>query len=154
MGAGDHIAGLTDIAGEDPVAALSAARGLIPPMALVFDGATRTFLSDENGRLKSVHPVDQKGALALLIQQKKLSSAPDTGSTLKEIKYLDPAKVVTDATNRVNRALNAVLQPGDIEIIKLEITQPSKWSISIRLDYRNLRDPNSQPRVLTVQNGN
>ena len=92
MGAGDYDAGDTDIAGEDPIAALSAARGLIPPAALVFDGATRTFLSDDDGRLKSVHPVDQKVALAVLIQQKKLSSTPDTGSTLKEIKYLDPVK--------------------------------------------------------------
>lgn len=154
MGAGDYDAGDTDIAGEDPIAALSAARGLIPPAALVFDGATRTFLSDDDGRLKSVHPVDQKVALAVLIQQKKLSSAPDTGSTLKEIKYLDPAKIVTDATNRVNRALNAVLQPGDIEIIRIQVTQPSRWSVSILLEYKNLRDPGSAPRVLTVLNGN
>ena len=93
-------------------------------------------------------------ALAVLIQQKKLSSTPDTGSTLKEIKYLDPAQLVGDATNRVNRALNAVLQPGDIEILRLQVTQPSRWSVSILLEYKNLRDPGSTPRVLTVLNGN
>ncbi len=154
MGAGDYSAGLSDIAGEDPVAALSAARNLLPPLALVFDGATRTFLRDENGLLLSVHPVDQKVALALLMQQGKFASANTTGSTLREIKYLDPQKVNTDATNRVNRALDAVLKPGDIKILKLEATQPTRWSISILFEYQNLRDPNSRPRVLRIDNGN
>ena len=154
MGAGDYAAGFADIAGEDPIAVLSAARDLLPPLALAFDGETRTFLRDENGLLLSVHPIDQKVALALFIEQKKITSAPNTGSTLREIKYLDPQKVVTDATNRINRALNAVLKPGDIEIISLEVTQPSRWSISTKLEYRNLRDPTSRPRVLRVTNGN
>ena len=75
MGAGDYAAGFADIAGEDPIAVLSAARDLLPPRALAFDGETRTFLRDENGLLLSVHPIDQKVALALFIEQKKIAVA-------------------------------------------------------------------------------
>jgi hypothetical protein len=149
-----YLAGESDLAGEAPVEELSDPRNVAPPIALVFDGETRTFLRDDDGFLKSIHPVDQKVALALLMQQKKIAPAPKTGSTLREIKYIEPAKIETDVTDRINRALTAVLQPGDIEILKLEVLTPSRWAGSVTFQYKNLREPGSTPRTITLTSTN
>jgi hypothetical protein len=139
---------------EDLVDPLSAPRNVAPPIALVFDGKTRTFLRDDDGFLLSIHPVDQKVALALFVEKGKLAPTPSTGNTLREIKYIDKVKIETDVTNRINRALNAVLVPGDIEILKLEVRLPSRWAVSITFQYRNLREPGSLPRKIELTNGN
>jgi hypothetical protein len=155
MSAGEYIAGEVDVAGEAPVADLSAPRNVAPPVALVFDGKTRTFLRNDDGFLLSIHPVDQKVALALLVERDRMSHTPNTGSTLRQIKYLDATKLETDITNRINRALNDVLKPGDIQILKLSVMQPSRWSVSVTFQYLNLREPGSIPRLIEfTNNGN
>jgi hypothetical protein len=153
MGAGDFTAGTSDLAGEDPVAELSAPRNAQAPIALAFDAATRTFLRDDDGRYYSVHPVDQKVALAIFVELGKITAAPNEGGTLRSIKYLDPAKIEADARDRIQRALARVLSPGDIAEVGLKVAQPTRWSVRIVYEYRNLREPGSRPRVLEMTSG-
>ena len=66
-GAGSSPAG-AEPCGEYVLPAPVAARDVTAPASLYFDGATKTFPLDANGRYRSLHPVDQAVALALLEQ--------------------------------------------------------------------------------------
>jgi hypothetical protein len=151
--AGDYSAGDLDLAGEDPVASPSAPRNVTPPQALLFDGATRTFLFDDNGLLRSVHPVDQKVELGLLLELGKIAPVPTIGTAFRSIKYIDPQKIDNQVRDAIRLAIGSLKTNGDIEEINVTVLRPNRNAFSVQFTYRNLRLPNDQRRTLTLSTG-
>ena len=153
MSAGEYDAGL-ELAGEEVIAEASRPRRTTVPRALLFDGRTRTFLRDASGRCKDIHPVDQKVALALLIEFGKITSAPSTGNTLRELRTLIPGDALThDIERRLREPLAEVLAAGDIREITtparssgFAILLPFRGALEVTFDYENLRIPRNRDR--------
>ena len=111
MTAGEFLAGEMDPAGEDPPAAAPPPRRVTLPRALLFDGATRTYPIDGDGRLIDAHPVDHEVALAVLVELGAITSAPSTGSTLRRVKYLGGPTLKTEVAERLRTAIKAIEMP-------------------------------------------
>lgn len=140
MGAGDHPAG-EGPAGFDPPAEPAPLRRAEPPRALLFDGATRDFPRDADGRYRDIHPVDQEVALALLVELGAVGPAPATGSTLRAIPHAGGPTLKADVRNRIHLALARPLAAKDIEEIAITVTTPRPGAIRVIYDYLNLRAP-------------
>lgn len=148
MSAGEHLAGDLDVAGEDPPATAPAPRRVSLPRALLFDGATRTYLSDVEGRLLDVHPVDHEVALAILVELGTITSAPSTGSTLRKVKHLGGPTLRTEVAERVRTAVSRALKARDILELGLTVETPSPWALFVRFEYVNLRLADSPKRTV------
>lgn len=136
-------------AGEDPPAALSSgpsADGV--PAALDFNEGT--FALGTDGRYGSIHPIDQRMRLALLLSRYRseggrivpnIPAAPDQG-----FDWTTPfqwgEKLTADVTDRLRNAIRrAGLMIGqDIQEVRISVSsQRTAGRISFEYVYRNLR---------------
>lgn len=147
MGAGDFPAGMGP-AGFDPVVAPPPPRDAKLPSAIWFDGATRTFLFDAQGRLVPIHPVDQSVALSILVELGKLSSAPTVGSSARRATGTTEAARLADVETRMRAAVKRRVDAGDIQIVAIVVTSPVPGRTVARFRYLNLRIPGSQVRTV------
>lgn len=164
MTAGIYNAGL-EAAGEELLPAPTRRTRATPPRALLFDGATRTFLRDATGRYRDIHPIDQKVALTLLMEFGKITAAPDIGNTLLEIRTLIPGEALTTDVERRLRTpvLSGLITAGDIREITtptrgtgFTIILPHRGALEVKFDYENMRDPKRAPgraRTVTLRTG-
>ncbi len=149
MGLGSYGAGMGP-AGEDPLAAASAPRSVTPPAALWFDGATRDFLLDSQGRYLGIHPVDQRAALALLIAYGTISSAPTTGNKVRRIQ-----KIIRSTPDQVrdyvSQCLDSLIRAGDIVVRDVQVeTNRLVGSITLAVSYTNLRTSKKAAATIRV----
>ena len=136
--------------GSDPVAPTGPPRSLEPPEALLFDGRTRTFPYDDDGKLKTIHPVDQAVALSVLVEMKKINSNQGLGSTLRKAPAVGGPRLQADVERRVRAAVKARIDAEDIEILEILGVSVVRGRTSVRLRYINRRLPNSKPKTITV----
>lgn len=150
MSAGEHLAGELDLAGEDPSSASPQPRRAALPRALLFDGATRTYLMDGDGRFLDVHPVDHEVALAVLVELGTIASSPATGSTLRRVKYLGGPTLKTEVAERLRTAVARPLQGGDIQELSITVETTTPWALFVRFEYVNKRLAGSPTRAVEV----
>ncbi len=148
MGAGEFDAGVDDIAGEDPLPAISPPRDVTPPAALLYDGATRAHPLDADGRYLGIHPVDQRVALALLVTLGSVSSVPGLGSGLRKIKKIT-RKTPAEVRNAVDLALADLVDAKDIEVrrVDIEVRGAPTGGFAVAVSYVNKRLTSSKPRT-------
>lgn len=141
MGLGQYPCGVGPC-GLDPLPAASAARSVVAPSALMFDGASRDFpLNPATGRYYGVTPVAQRVELALLIALGKVPAVPTLGIQLANIVPVTGPKLQTDVETAVNTALATPLQRGDIAILTIRGTSAIRGRITVYVRFQDLRDP-------------
>lgn len=148
MGAGETWAGYAP-AGTDLHPAYSAPAVLVQTsLAALWDLATRSVPRDEaTGLVKRIHWVDQAVALALGVQYGSLTSQPDLGHKLRQIKRAAGPQLVNEVEDAVRLALVDLLDRGDIAVTSLVVTTPKVSQIMVALSYVNLRLPTSTPNA-------
>jgi len=147
MGAGNFDAGAGD-AGHDPVEDPSPAPGRRPAGAIMYDGAAAGWVLDAQGHYRTVHEVDQRVALALVVREGDLASVPGTGSRLRRLGRLSPTRLVTAAQDAVRVALAPMLAAQEIEILSIGATAPSRGKLLVVTKYKNLLLRPSDARVV------
>jgi hypothetical protein len=138
MPAGIFAAGIGP-AGQDPVLEPSRPRDAQTPVALKWDAATRDFLKDDKGRFLSIHPVDQRVALALTLEEGTLSAAPDMGTRLRRARYAGGAALQREIEDIVNIALKELLDAKDIQLLSVRASTPQRGTIVTDVEYVNLQ---------------
>lgn len=130
-------------AGEDPSAAPSTVVPRRAPVALKYTVPNRDFeLVD--GLYTSVHPTDQKVALALLTTKGSSPVAPDEGFDWKT-PFPTGEQLLQDVTDRCRNALSrgGVRVGTDIEEVRVEARRVGQ-RVSWRYTYRNLNTGEEQ----------
>lgn len=152
MGAGQYGFGLGP-GGQDPVLAPSSPRNAKPPAALLFNGASRSFPLDANGRYGGIHPIDQKVALALILQSNTLASVPEIGNNVRGIRKID-RRTANKVRDEVTRALADMVSNGDIQVLSIEVETRTSvtGAILFAVTYTNLRSQKPKPRTFQVNN--
>lgn len=142
MGAGDYGAGLGG-AGFDPVLpASSPITDAAPPLAVYFDLATKTYLSNADGTLKGMHPVDQRVVLALGIEAGSLTGVPSQGHRFRSrLSRVPPATIPRIALDETRLALKNLLLAKDILLLAVETDTTVRGRVLIAVTYVNMRDP-------------
>lgn len=138
MGAGQYNAGASPTTGSPTVLGSAVARTL--PTALWFDGKTKTYLLDETtGQYKSIHPVDQRVALKLLVKYGTIKASPKMGNRFHLIQ-LD-GRAESSARAEVLRILADEIARGDIRIasVTVQVNTGVASGLGIQVDYYNLR---------------
>ena len=148
MGAGDSLAGAAP-AGHDPVPEPSAPAVPRGPGAIWYDGAARDWLLDGRGNYTTLHYVDQKVALALLVNQGDIAALPDFGSRLKKLSRSSPARLPALAEDAVRQSLAEMLTAGEIELVRIDVQTPARGKLLVTTYYRNFLLSNSQQRSVT-----
>lgn len=149
MGAGSYPAGLGP-AGLDPLPDATVPREGLPPVALLFDGATKDFPLDADGFYRSVGIGAQKVELALIRVFGKMPIAANEGLDLTGVVPAPGEKLSMDGENRVRAALAQPLAAGEIEILSITTTSPVRGGIKIVVQFKDLTDPLPTPQTLTV----
>lgn len=151
-GAGGCAAG-SEPCGEYVLPAYDPARRVKPPAALLYDGRTATNpLDSATGLYREIHPVDQAVALALLVRQGTLASAPNVGSRFREIRKIT-ATTPAQATDFARQALATLVAAKSIAVLSIVVeTNQSTGAVAIVVTYKNLRTGTTQP-ARTVING-
>lgn len=149
MGAGSAGAGVGP-AGQDPVADPSAAPPIRPAAAVWYDGANRDFLLDDDGGYKTLHYVDQKVALALVIGEGDIAGVPTFGSRLKSIKRGNAAQLAKRAEDAVLLALADIISRRQIEVIGVSVNTNVRGRLIVTVTYNNLLLPSNQQQTATV----
>lgn len=111
----------------------------VQPAALRYEGATSDWVYGSDGRLRRVHPVDQGMALGLLVAQGSLRSSPDTGSTLRSIRYLNPNGLqarIEDAVRKAN-PIARYLADGSVTILSINYQVLPQRGLYVECYYRN-----------------
>lgn len=140
MSAGDQVAG-EGLAGEDGLLRLTSL-SRIARRALWFDPTTRSFRSDDDGRLLDIHEVDASVQLALHFEKGRIASAIGVGNELRSIKFVQSRVTKRIASDMVNRALDQLKRRGDIAIDSIAVEFPNNSAVFVQVDYFNLRlDP-------------
>jgi hypothetical protein len=145
-GAGFYPAAYFDLAGEDDSASPSDPRRVTKPIAAKFDGLTRTFPFDDDGRVEAVHPVDQGVALALLTEWRKLTAAPGSGSKIKSIQYAGGPRLIEEVKAFCREAVKRWTDAGDIRELAIDVTVPAYGRISVVYSYARLKDSGDRRR--------
>lgn len=140
MSAGESEAGFGDDAGEPQLLANSRPRDVRLPRAALFDGATRTFLYDDAGRLKDLHPVDQKVALALLRAYGVMAATPDEGNKVKRITHVGGNDFETQVREYMRQAVAQLVTDGDVRELSIPVTITRRGAFQVDYNYVNLRD--------------
>lgn len=161
MGAGQFPAGRFDRAGLDPVYLPVPTPPPAQIVAIKFDPQTRRFVQNANGSFVSVHPVDQRVALLLWIEQGDIPSAPTVGRRIrKRIARVDPAVIPQIAFDAVRTTLQPVIDAGDIRLGDpgaatqavrrgVDVDTSVRGQAKIAVYYINLRLP--VPTMRTLQ---
>lgn len=134
MTCGDDLCG-DSLCGEDDVSLLFA-RAPIPRGAPFFDGTTRDFPVDDDGRHTDIHWIDSAVQMALLVEAQRIATAPQTGQTYRQI-VLGP-KLQSDVENRTRTALEHLVKTGAVEILDIKYRQPNRHALFVAVWYRNL----------------
>lgn len=144
MPVGGQLAGAGLAGAGDPIPAPAAP--LRRPLAMRFDPMTRDFPLGDDGRPVELHPIDSRVQMALLVEAGKLGSSPSTGNTLRQIPYLDPARIGAEVRDRVRRALLRLTTAGDITIDQIEHETRGRGTLLVAVHYFNERLPD-RPRM-------
>lgn len=137
-GAGSGVAG-GGLAGKSAAASVPP-RNVRPPRALYFDGASRDMLLvTATGLYRSLHPVDQKMAMAMVLRRGSIPVAPDLGSTFHEIAIGAEETMTADAIQRANQAAASLLQAGDVKIDSVRCYSSQASRVRVEVNYFNLR---------------
>ncbi len=151
MGAGDDPAG-DGHAGHDAVPATGAAAKGRPAGAILYDGAARDYVVGPDGQYKTIHWVDQKVALALVIQERDVSSVPTLGSRLRSLRRGSAARLQTGAEDAVRLALQPMIDAREIELIEVKAATPSRGRLLVAVAYKNLLlIDETQPRKVELK---
>lgn len=145
-GAGLDAAAYFDLAGEGITASLSDPRRVTKPVAARFDGATRTFPFDDDGRVLAVHPVDQGVALALLTEFGRMTAAPGSGVRLKTLTYAGGERLVEQVKAFCREAVKRWVDAGDIREERIDVALPGFGRIEIVYSYTRLKDSGDRRR--------
>ncbi len=137
MGAGSFGAGIGPM-GLDPVAEASPPRNAKPPAALWWDAGTRDYLRDDNGFFLSLHPVDQKMAIALTHALGTNTSVPKHGARFPEIRYAGGPALGNKIADMAKQATAATVNAGEAKILSVRHTLPAPGAIAIFVEYENL----------------
>jgi hypothetical protein len=110
-----------------------------PPLAPLYNIATRTFPASTGGLLLGVHPVDQKVALALGVLAGRLTCAPAQGTNYSSLSRLPADQIQTAATNIVNAnpVIKALVRNKDITILAIRTAVFAPGNNQIGVDYMN-----------------
>lgn len=126
-------------AGFDPVLSPSSSNVSNAPVALLFDPATRDFRMGSDGRFVSIDPVDQEVVLALWLRKGSVGSAPESGSDIRNIERQGGPGFVGQVQDMVRNALRAIIERGDINVLKIEIIIPQRGTTFVFVNYVNNR---------------
>jgi hypothetical protein len=137
LGAGWYAAGYGP-AGYDPVIPPDAPRVVRAPDALRLDGPTKDYLLDDNGFYQSVHPVDQRVALALLVSRGAIAAAPELGNQLRTIRRVSKNVAIALAKSFVRDALNDLVTDKSIEINDVQIDADVPGRLFVQVMYTNV----------------
>lgn len=137
-GAGAGVAG-AGVAGSAAASASTSPRAVRPPRALYFDGASRDMLLiTATGAYRSLHPVDQKMAMAMVLRRGAIPVAPDLGSTFHEIGFGDEEVMTADAIQRANQAASLLLQASEVRITNVRCFSTETSRVRVEVQYENL----------------
>jgi hypothetical protein len=116
------------------------------PLALQFDPTIPGFVQNADGTMTSIHPVDQKVALALFIEYGSISSAPTVGNKLRTLlNRVQPEQVNAIAGAELSRCLGPFIGAGEITLTGFTVTQTGSGRTSLSVAYVNLKDPRYTP---------
>ncbi len=149
MGAGQQGAGLGP-AGLDPLPDVTDPPLGVPPVALLFDGETKDFPLDSQGRYRSVGIGAQKAQLALLRQFGKLPIAITQGLDMDGVVPVAGTKLSAEVNSRVRAALAQPLAAREIHIIDIQGESPVRGGIKISVRFNDLTDPLAAPYTVTI----
>lgn len=146
MGAGLFPAGLGG-AGLNPVQLPSAAQtAAAPPQALLFDPGARGFVTNLDGSIAGVHPVDQSVALAMFFEEGSIPSSPTTGNRFRKLlSRSDPARQQTIVQTEALRCLARLIADKDIALLAAVAYPSAHGRTLVRLEYFNLRLSTGRP---------
>lgn len=152
MGIGSYPCGIGPC-GLDPLPAASATRSVVPPVALLFDGLTRTFkINPDTGRYYGVTPPAQKVELALLLKKGATPAVPSLGLDLSKVVPAAGPKLQADVDAAVRAALATLLTTKAIRIDEITGTSTIRGRISVKVRYQDLTDPLKPTYTVTVNN--
>ena len=137
MGAGDLPAG-DDLAGDGFELVVSRPRNVSPPAAILYDGASRDFPLDADGRPIEEHPTDQKVGLALIVVQGTVAGSSTLGSKLRNKRYINDTTIRTEITYIVNTALASLVAAKEIAIARVDVDVGESSRVLVRVVYENL----------------
>lgn len=150
MGAGDDPAG-DGPAGHDALAQAAPAAQGRPPGAILYDGARRDYVVGPDGQYKTIHWVDQKVALALIVQERDVSAVPTLGSRLRQLQRGSKQRLQTGAEDAVRLALQPMIDAREVELISVDVTMPARGQLLVAVTYRNLILLDEQPRKVELK---
>lgn len=134
MSAGEEDAGLYD-AGEDGYQPQGAARGVTPPVALVYL-ASRDYQLSAAGLFTSQHPIDQRVQLALLIKKGSSPAAPEQGFDWTT-PFAVGEQLQSDVEDRIRNALfRARITSREVEEVRIVAESPVRGRVSWVYTYR------------------
>ncbi len=136
MGLGSAPAG-SGPAGLD-LAASTDQRFAATPVALAFDGLTRDFRLDANGRYVSAHPVDTKVFHRLRILAGSMRSAPATGNGIGG-KWIDSKTIEATVRDQIRIALEDMISAGEIEDRGVELDLSVRGRVAFEFSYLNVQ---------------
>jgi hypothetical protein len=145
-GAGYYPAAYFDAAGVNASSSLSDPRRVTHPVAARFDGATRTFPLDDDGRVLASHPVDQAVALALLVEYGKMTAAPNSGTRIKKIKYAGGSRLEEEVRTYCREAVKRFTDAGDIREVSIKVDVPAAGRLNVEYNYVRLKDSGDRRR--------
>lgn len=136
-------------AADDPAGELPAGDTSLPaqagaafqrPKAILFDGLTRDYVLDANGRYVAIHPVDAKVQSALMFLQGKIPSSAGTGNELDTLADFYGDQAPEEARRMVRASLTPITDARDITIISIDYeAQPQGPAVEVH--YTNNRLP-------------
>lgn len=133
--------GMDDPCGEGPcgldVLNLSVIDRPNAPAALAFDGMTKDYILDDDGRYVGAHPVDAKVFLLCRTALRSIKSAPELGQTASLIQYIRPQTIVAEVTDAFRVVLQPVVDAGEIEFRGVEVDTSVRGRIFARPEYFN-----------------
>jgi hypothetical protein len=120
---------------------------VVPPFqALDIDVAERDVSIDAKGFYKSIHPVDHKVILTLLIALGVVPADPSIGTTLLQVPFDTDEYMTADGSRRVQNALNKMVLNQDITIDQVQLLNGGSvpGRLIFEIEYQNLRLPEGE----------
>ncbi len=112
------------------------------------DVRTRDVPIDDNGFYKSIHPVDHRVRMGMLINFGAVPADPSVGSTIHEMPFDTDENMTADANRRVRIALKEPLDDEDIQIESVKAwggtLSSAPGRVAYELAYNNMRLPEGE----------
>lgn len=109
------------------------------PRMVFFDGTTRDFPLDDDGRYVDIHPVDHAVQFAMFLEFGRVASALEAGNTLRSVGSPIGAGVALEIDSRVRTALRSLVQRRLISVSRIEHQAPNRHTLFVALTYVNLQ---------------